>query len=269
MSTLPPNPPQIRSHALAWLSAAAVAIAALATVAYLKTCESSKALGTKAVEATKEVKEAVQELGGLAAKFKTGTISHTFAETIPQITPTHGDVLELATVRCQESFKQTDSMTGLWGLLPMGTTVSEIRVPVTFRYHLRLSDQWRLASKDKVCVVLAPAIRASLPPAIHTDAMEKSTANGWLRWSKDENLAELEGKLTPRLTTRASDADHQRAVREACRQSVRDFVINWLLREEQWRQDRFTSVIVLFPDEVAVGSDDDLERYACDPRKKL
>lgn len=92
--------------------------------------------------------------------------------------------------------------------------------------------------------------------------MEKSTSNGWARWNKEESLAELEKSLTPILTQRACDADHQRIVRDACRESVGEFVKRWLRREEQWRTDRFRAVVVIFPDEVSVGSDKDLEAYS-------
>ena len=50
-------------------------------------------------------------------------------------------------------------MTIGWGKISLGKTVSSIGVPVTFRYHLRLSDPWRLAAKDHVCVVLPPPRR--------------------------------------------------------------------------------------------------------------
>jgi len=137
------------------------------------------------------LENALKVLPSVAAKFRTGTITHTFQESIPQVVSSSGDVLKLATLRSDEAFKKSDSMTIGWGKISLGKTVSSIGVPVTFRYHLRLSDPWRLAAKDHVCVVLPPPRRPSLPPAIHTDKMEKDTTNGWAR-NKDENLAELE-----------------------------------------------------------------------------
>jgi len=38
-------------------------------------------------------------------------------------------------------------------------------------------------------------------------------------------------------------------VREEARKTVAGFVKNWLLKEDQWREDRFHSVIVRFSDE--------------------
>lgn len=205
----------------------------------------------------------------IAVKFKTGTITNTFVESIPDISPTLGDVLELTTSRSDEIFKHSDSKSILWDAVYLGTTVSEVRVPTTFRYHIRLSDKWRLASKGQVCYVLAPPIHPSLPPAIDTRQMEKSTANGWALFNKDDNLLELERNITPELEKRACDEKHIKLVREACRQSVAAFVKKWLTKEDQWRNDLFSSIVVVFPDEAAINSDQELEQHRYEPAVKL
>ena len=41
------------------------------------------------------------------------------------------------------------------------------------------------------------------------------------------------------------------------------------MREGQWRSDRFTSIVVLFPDEAAVSSDQDLLRLRHEPTLRL
>ena len=247
--------PKPRVSAIGWLSLAATAIAAFALIGYLRTCTTTEK-GAKAVV-------------DAAEKFKTGTITHTFVEEIPEIAPSHGDVLELTTYRSEETFKREDSRSIFWDTIPLGTTVSEIRVPATFRYHIRLSDPWRLAAKDKVCMVLAPPIRPSQPPAIHTEAIQKSTESGWARFNKDENLDTLERSITPELEQRAADAAHMKLVREACRQSVADFVRKWLMREDFWRTDRFSSITVIFPDEAHLMSDEQLEQFSYEPTIKL
>ena len=38
-------------------------------------------------------------------------------------------------------------------------------------------------------------------------------------------------------------------MRETCRREVAEFVQNWLLAEDHWRDDRFRSVTVVFADE--------------------
>lgn len=245
--------------ATAIMAAALVIIAAFALFAYLKTVRGVKETVDKVIGTAPEI----------ARNFITGNITHTFRESIPQITSTQGDILELAVYRCEETFRRTDEKWAGWGWVYLGTTVAEIRVPVSFRYNLRLSDSWRLAARDHVCLVLAPPIRPTLPPAIHTDELERRAESGWARFDKNDQLDALERSMTPTLEQRAGDAAHLQLVREACRQSVASFVKKWLMREGQWRSDRFTSIIVVFPDEAAVSSDQDLSRLRHDPTLRL
>jgi hypothetical protein len=245
--------------ATAIIAAALVVIAAFALFAYLKTMRGVQHAVDKVINTAPEI----------ARNFLTGRITQTFRESIPQITSTQGDVLELAVFRCDETFKRTDEKWAGWGWVYLGTTVAEIRVPVSFRYHLKLSDPWRLAARGQVCMVLAPQIRPSLPPAIHTDEMERRAESGWARFDKNEQLDALERSMTPSLEQRAGDRAHLQLVREACRHSVAEFVKKWLLREGQWQRDKFTSIVVLFPDEATVTSDQDLLRLQADPILRL
>jgi hypothetical protein len=245
--------------ATAMIAAAVVIVAAFALFAYLKTMRGMKDTVDKVISTAPEI----------ARNFITGNISHTFRESIPRITSTQGDILELAVYRCDETFKRSDEKWAGWGWVYLGTTIAEIRVPVSFRYHLRLSDNWRLAARDQTCIVLAPSIRPTLPPAIHTDEMERRAESGWARFDKNEQLDVLERSMTPSLEQRAADASHLQLVREACRQSAAGFVKKWLMREGQWRSDRFTSIIVLFPDEAPASSDEDLLRFRHEPTLRL
>jgi hypothetical protein len=148
-----------------------------------------------------------------------------------------------------ETFSRTDDRRVLYDLVPLGTTVAEIRVPVTYRYHLRFDEPWLLEVRDHDCVVHAPMIRPSLPPAIHTDRMEKRVSSSWLRFDDAEQLEALERTITPTLSTRAADPDHIDLVRDRSRIQVANFVRSWLLLESHWREDRFSSVTVIFDDE--------------------
>jgi len=246
------KPQKLFPWGTAIVAATIIILAAFALVAYVMTVREAKALAS-----------------AVARNFKTGKITHTFRESIPRITSTQGDVLELAVSQSDETFKRSDEKRIGWDYLYLGTTVVEIRVPVTFRYHLRLSDSWRLAARDHVCVVLAPQIRPSLPPAIHTALMEKHAESGWARFDKNDKLEELEQSLTGLLEQRAMDTNHLQLAREACRQSVAEFVKRWLLREEHWRSDRFSAIVVVFPDEVTVASDKELLQLPDKPTLKL
>jgi hypothetical protein len=256
--------------AVAIFAATVIILCAFALTAYLKTVLGAKDTVDKTGRGIKQVVDrALAAAPEIARNFVTGNITHTFRESLPRITSTQGDVLELAVFRCDETFKSTDERWAGWGWVYLGTTVAEIRVPVSFRYHLRLSDPWRLAARDRVCVVLAPAIRPSLPPAIHTAEMERRAESGWARFDKNEQLDALEHGMTPALEARARDRAHMQLVREACRRSTAEFVKKWLMREGQWRSDKFTSIIVLFPDEATVNSDEDLLRFQGLPTLRL
>jgi len=197
--------------------------------------------------------DAVRALGDSAAeiagRFSTGTITTTFISAIPRLVPDGGTLLELAAFEATESLSQVDDRRIFFDLVPLGSTISEIRLPVTYRYHLRLDEEWRLSVADGVCVVNAPSIRPTLPPAIHTDRMEKRSESGWLRFNENEQMEALERSLTPTLAARAADPDHLELVRERCRRRVAEFVQSWLLLEDQWGAERFTHVEVVFADE--------------------
>jgi hypothetical protein len=181
----------------------------------------------------------------------TTAITEEFRDYVPSVGPTNG-ILETATSSVPETFTQTDSA-WLFNIIPLGKTVSEIRVPAVYRYHIQLFDPWKLVVSGQVCLVLAPQFQPSLPPAILTAQMEKSTSTGWLRFDGDDDLTTLERGITGELVKRANDKLHRAFVREACRQSVADFVKTWLMKENYWREDRFHQIIVVFPDEVTSG----------------
>jgi hypothetical protein len=222
-----------------------VVVVVLAVLAFLGAREACRVLRSSQEIAV----DAVEELTGLAERFQTGTITTTFTAAIPRLVPDGGTKLELAAFEAVETFTRSDERRVLWDMVSLGTSVTEIRVPATYRYHLRLDEAWRLEVRDHACVVYAPRIRPTLPPAIHTDGMEKRSERGWLRLSPDEQMEELERNLTPLLERRAADPDNIDLVRETCRRRVAEFVRNWLLAEDHWRQDRFRAVTVVFADE--------------------
>ena len=69
--------------------------------------------------------------------------------------------------------------------------------------------------------------------------------------------------------TRSFEPSHLRLSREACRQSVAEFVKKWLVKEDRWRTDGFSAIVVVFPDEGKFDSDDRLEQFQREPSVKL
>lgn len=188
-------------------------------------------------------------LEGLPGKFQTQNITQTFRESVTRIEPTHGDVLELVKLESDETVSRFDMKSLFNDTVYLGTTFSEIRVPAVYRYHLKISDDWKLSTQGNVVTVVAPIIRPSLPPAIRTERMEKKSESGWLRFNKEASLASLEKSLTPTLERRAASPGKIRQVREASRKSVAEFVRDWLMREEQWKQGGIAAIVVVFADE--------------------
>jgi len=232
-----------------------VVILTLATLAYLVFFQ----IGRTAREGGRAATEMVRELGegaaDIAAAFRSGTITNTFISAIPSFSPDGGARLELASFEATEILRSADELRIGWDLIPLGTTITEIRVPVTYRYHLRFDESWMLEVEGQSCLVYAPEIRPTLPPAIDTGRMEKFSERGWLRFNEEEQMEELEHSITAVLSERAADPRHLEMVRERCRLEVAEFVRSWLLTEDHWREDRFRSVTVIFADELAAESD--------------
>lgn len=235
----PPAPqwPQLL-HALRW-PAAFVLVALIGFLAYRETLVQARHAAGAAVAA---VERAAQGL-------LSGNVTETFVSSIPEFDPNGAGNLELTTLTATEIFTRSDERKILWDTVSLGVAVTEIRVPVTYRYHLRLGDPWHLEIRGPVCYVRAPAIRPSLPPAIHTHRMEKRTAADWLRFDAADQMTALERSITPTLTRYAHDERHLGLIRENARKEVEDFVKIWLLREGQWGSDRVEVVRVVFPEE--------------------
>lgn len=180
-------------------------------------------------------------------RFSREEITQTFISALPTLTRELN--LEVATSRQTETFERTDSKSLLWGWLDLGTNVASLRVPVTYRYHLRLSDPWKLDVQGNTVLVRPPPLRASLPPAFHSDGLEARTQRGWGRLPPDQLLADLQRDLTPTLSQYAEDPRRLDLVREPARQAVAEFVRRWLALESRWKPGRFTAIQVQMADE--------------------
>jgi hypothetical protein len=190
-----------------------------------------------------------RSIGGIAERFQTGKITTTFLASIPEVVSTGSGNLEVATASATETFTRSDDRRILWDLISLGETVTEIRAKVTYRYHVSFNDHWDIDTSEQTCVVKAPVLRPSLPPAIHTETIEKRTESGWLRFDAERQMAELEKAITTTIGRYASNPQHLNMVRETARKTVAEFVRRWLLKEDHWRNDRFRAIVVVFADE--------------------
>jgi hypothetical protein len=167
------------------------------------------------------------------------------ASGVPVVMRSPGGLLEISTVTVYERFRRTDTRE-FWGI-PLGTTVSIIQVPVTYRYHIEMAREWPIYINGTTATVRTAEVKPSLPAAIDTAKMEKYTQNGWARFNKDENLETLERSITPELQNRAGVPAIRQLAMDAGRQTVREFVTTWLLKEQGWKRDPQYKVLVVFP----------------------
>lgn len=192
---------------------------------------------------------AVDSAGRALRGFLRGDVTERFLSSIPTVTAPAAGNLEVAVAENVETITRTDERWAFWDLLPLGRTTVEVRVPVTWRYHVSLSDPWKVEVEGDVCRVLAPALRPSLPPAIHTARLERRVESDWLRSDGEERLAELERMLTEALSRRAGDRLHLALVREPARGAIAGFVRLWLLDQESWGPGAVERIDVRFADE--------------------
>lgn len=228
----PDSAPRIHAGCLKWPSIAAVVIVCIICLTLLKSCDRLQRLADTII-------------GG----FTKNDITQVFRENLIKVTATDGDILEVATLDMEETLKRYDTKSIAWNLINIGTTVSEIRVPAVFRYHVKLSDDWQVSVENDTAIVVAPVLRPSLPPAIHTDKMEKKSEAGWGRFNADDNLSALEKSITPSLQTRAGQPSHIDKVRGPARKAVAEFVKKWVVGRDADARPKVKRIIILFADE--------------------
>lgn len=222
------------SGCLKWPSIALVLIVLIVSLAVMRSCDQLR-----------DVLSGLQKVMGAGVK---EDITTSFRENLLKITATKGDILEVATVEMDETFTRMNMKTLAWNLFYLGTTVSEVRVPAVYRYHIKLSDDWKVTVEGDRCLVIAPIIRPSQPPAIRTEKMEKKSVAGWARFDAAQNMTELEKSITPSLESRAGNKSHIDRVRDPARKAVAEFVKTWLLSNP--KQD-VKHITIVFADEPA------------------
>jgi len=183
-------------------------------------------------------------------------ITRQFIASLPRVSDAGLGRLEVATAEATETFYQENTQWIGWGWasIPSGTTKAFISVPVVYRYHVRLADPWKVETKGQLCVIQAPALRPTLPPAIRTDRIQKWAENGWARWDKQEMLDELEAMITPTIEHYAKSKDHINLAREKARITIAQFGKTFLLREGRWSNNDLRIIKVVFADELPVRS---------------
>lgn len=195
----------------------------------------------------KEMKETAVEV---VKVFQPTEIVTTFNEWRElDATATDGNILEIATAESTERFTRTTNVAMFGKVLPLTTTISEITVPATYRFHINLNEEWNVLADGNRFLVQAPAVRPSLPVAFNTGGVQKKTQSGWARWDGAEHLAALEQEVTGKLAERAQQPATIEKIREEGRVAVAQFVQKWLLNKDAWGKGRFEEIVVVFAGE--------------------
>jgi hypothetical protein len=175
------------------------------------------------------------------------TVIHTVITDAPVVMRTAGGALEVSTITSPERFESTHDHTILG--VPVGTTVTTIRVPATYRYHIDLAPEWKILLRDKVFVVIAPAVKPSLPVAIDTARLEGQSLGVWSLFTGQAQLDDLQRSITQALAGKAGSAAYIQMQRESARATVKEFVAKWLITQEQWKSAAMYPIKVFFADE--------------------
>jgi len=160
---------------------------------------------------------------------------------------TKGGLLEVSSIVATEIFEQATTYAALG--INLGKSVARIRVPATYRYHVELAPEWRFIRRDKTFVVVAPAVKPSLPVAIDTAKLEGESFGKWSVFSGASQISELQKTITAFLGQRATSQKYLELQREHARKTVTEFVEKWVLSQDKWKLDGGYKVRVFFADE--------------------
>jgi hypothetical protein len=167
----------------------------------------------------------------------------------PEIIPTDGGLLVIARIKGYETFTRADDRTLSLFFdqlqIPLGTTASEIRTAALYQYQVRLEKKWPIRCTATRCVVRTGPVELAQPVAIYSAETTRRTENGWARFDKAENLAQLERDLGSLLAQRGMSARNRDVGLRDGRKTVRQFVATWLQKETG----RTPEIVVLFPGE--------------------
>jgi hypothetical protein len=210
------------SHGAWALASAAVAIVAIVVGGSLYVFRSVRDLPGDVIEGGRE---ALRDLGEVAAAFRTGTVTTTFRGYATRVTGTTR--LQFAELRQDELFERRDAEAVLWGALALPDVVVEARAPVTYTYYLDLEGEWRFRLEGRDVFVVAPRIEWNRP-AVDVSAVRFAVREGSVFRDEDLALGRLRAELTPLLDRRARQ--HVPFVRETGRRRVEAFVEDWLVQ---------------------------------------
>jgi hypothetical protein len=164
-----------------------------------------------------------------------------------EVIRTKGGLLQVSTIKSPETFQANTDHKFLG--IDLGQTTTQIRVPAVFHYHVELAPEWHVTVKGDTFIVIAPAVKPTFPVAIDTALLERFSAGTWSLFTGTSELDALQRSITKTLAVKATTPSYIQFQREAARQTVTEFVANWLITQERYKGTPKHSVRVFFADE--------------------
>jgi len=174
-------------------------------------------------EVAREGRQSLAELRSLAAAFRSGTITTSFARESTALAGTTR--LQIASLRQLEVFTRRDQSRLFWGQLALPDVVVEARAPVEYTYYLDLEKPWTFRLEGSRLVAHPPILEWNTP-AVDASALRYDVREGSVL--RDEAAVEdaLRASLTEALHLRARD--NVPLVRDTARARVAEFVRTWV-----------------------------------------
>jgi len=193
-------------------------------------------------ELAREGRQALSDLRSVAAAFRTGTITTTFARESTVLSG--ASRFQFATLHQAEVFSRRDQKSLFWGQLPLPDVVVEARAPVEYTYFLDLDKPWSFTLTGETLRVVAPAIEWNAP-AIDASALRYEVREGSVLRDEEAVLLALRASLTEACRARARE--NVALVRETGRRKAAAFVDTWL--KGRFDDAKNLKVEVVFADE--------------------
>jgi hypothetical protein len=221
------------------VASAVIATVAIVTGGALYVFHSARSLPRDVVESGRQ---ALQQLGEVAAAFRTGTVTTTFRGDAARLRGTTR--LQFVELKQLETFERRDAESVLWGTLALPDVVVEARAPISYSYYVDLEKEWRFRLEGREVFVVAPPVEWG-PPAFDVSALRYEVRAGSVLRDEQVVKERLRSELTALAQMRARQ--HVPLVREAGRRKVEAFVETWLV--QRFGDGRDYRARVLFADE--------------------
>jgi hypothetical protein len=200
--------------------AAATIVAIVAILAALWAWHALMQAPREAVTATRAL---LADARSIAAAFRTGTVTTSFASYATEVRGTR--FLQFATLKEVELFERKDEAALFWGQLALPDVIVSARAPVEYTYYLDLDEKWIFTLEGQTVLVQAPPIRFNAP-AVDVSGLTYGVQKGSMLRDEAAALDKLRQGLSELCRERARQ--HIPLILETGRRQTEEFVETWM-----------------------------------------